>query len=553
MMRAAIYARRSTEEHQIESLDTQIEGARRFIAAQGWRLDPAHVFVDSGVSRAEFVKRPGLIALLRGAEKRAFDVVVCRDETRLGGDTFRTGQLVATLTEHGQLWYYFTRERVRLDDAVSKFMVAARGFSSEIEREKISQRTRENLERKARRGLVAGGKVYGYDNAPAGDGAGKVRVVNAEQAAIVREVFARYAQGDGLRTIARDLNARGVDPPRAGRRGTGSWGPSALHEMLRRVLYAGRVEWGRSHKVYRGGTKTRTAEHPHELVSVEAPHLRIVNPDLWAAVQVRCGASNGSRRAGRPATYLLSGILRCGSCGGPLTVINGRDGYEPIKVYACCRRRDRGDTVCTSTLRRPVEAVDGAILDWVRREVLTEDFVLMVLEELRQLVRERAQADVGEVEQLERQATELRQQVNRYAELALEAPVEVRGVLYGKLGERQRELSTVEDRLRAVQVLPGLVDGELQRIEGEARRRLAELSDLQAGSPAGRAFMQALFPQGLAASAVDTLDGRRMRIEGHAAAGYVLGIDIGNSVSTDFGNSASPAGLGRLPCVVEAA
>ncbi|HSN99294.1 MAG TPA: hypothetical protein VLS89_13455, partial [Candidatus Nanopelagicales bacterium] len=71
-------------------------------------------------SRAEFKKRPGLLALLNAAEARAFDVVVTRDETRLGGDTYRTGIVIQDLLDHGaRLFYYFTGEEVRLDGAVA--------------------------------------------------------------------------------------------------------------------------------------------------------------------------------------------------------------------------------------------------------------------------------------------------------------------------------------------------------------------------------------------------------------------------------------------------
>jgi site-specific DNA recombinase len=96
-------------------------------------------------------------------------------------------------------------------------------------------------------------------------------------------------------------------------------------------------KWGRRHKTYKGGTKTRTERHAHEVVAVDAPHLRIVPEELWNAVQARCArvrTNVGAASGGRPAVYLLSGTLRCGTCGGPLTVINGRASYEPIKVYA---------------------------------------------------------------------------------------------------------------------------------------------------------------------------------------------------------------------------
>jgi hypothetical protein len=40
---------------------------------------------------------------------------------------------------------------------------------------------------------------------------------------IIREIFRQYARGQGLRVIVKDLNARRILPPRAGKRGTGSW------------------------------------------------------------------------------------------------------------------------------------------------------------------------------------------------------------------------------------------------------------------------------------------------------------------------------------------
>ncbi|WP_437617007.1 recombinase family protein [Sorangium sp. So ce834] len=143
--------------------------------------------------------------------------VLVRDESRLGGDMNRTSPFIQNLLDTGVwLFYYFTDEEVRIDGAVDKGVLTVRNFASELEREKISQRTHEHLPTKARRGLNVGGRVYGYDNIEIEDGDRRVRVeykINEEQAKIVREIFRRYAAGEGLRTIAKDLNARGVEPP----------------------------------------------------------------------------------------------------------------------------------------------------------------------------------------------------------------------------------------------------------------------------------------------------------------------------------------------------
>jgi hypothetical protein len=61
-MIAAIYARKSTEQtgvaDEAKSVARQVENARAFAVAKGWSVDDALVFVDGGISGAEFAKRP---------------------------------------------------------------------------------------------------------------------------------------------------------------------------------------------------------------------------------------------------------------------------------------------------------------------------------------------------------------------------------------------------------------------------------------------------------------------------------------------------------------
>ena len=99
LLRCALYARRSTDEHQAASLDVQVEEAKRFIQSKGWLLEPEHVYLEDAVSRAEFKKRPAMLAMLNAASAKQVDVVVTRDETRIGGDMIRTGLVVQDLLD----------------------------------------------------------------------------------------------------------------------------------------------------------------------------------------------------------------------------------------------------------------------------------------------------------------------------------------------------------------------------------------------------------------------------------------------------------------------
>jgi site-specific DNA recombinase len=387
VVRVALYARRSTAEHQAASLDVQTEEARRFCDARGWSI--VEVFCEDSVSRAEFVNRPALGKLLAAAtsKPRSIDAVVMRDDSRLGGDLYRSGMVLQELHDAGvEVWYYATGERVRFDDPTLKLVSAVKLYASEVERLKISGRVREHLENRARKGQNVGGRVYGYDNVRV-DGRTEYRI-NADEAEVVRELFERHAKGEGVRTIAKALNERGVPAPRAGARGSGSWSPSCVHAMLRRERYRGVLEWGRIGGEYRGGTRVTIERPDDQLVRVERADLAIVSDAVWERAQSRIVETREgvTRRYGRAPAYLLSGIGRCVACGGPIAVNTGKYGSKRIKVYLCGWNRDRGKAVCPVSVRRPVEDIDHAVVSFVRENVMSPAVVDAILDGVRRRI-----------------------------------------------------------------------------------------------------------------------------------------------------------------------
>lgn len=546
-LNAALYVRRSKEEHQAASIEVQTGEGTRYIDGQSWTLAPEHVFVDADHGRAEFKKRPGLIAMLNAAERRAFDVVVVRDESRLGGDTNRTSLFIQNLLDAGvKLFYYFTDEEVTIDGAVDKFMINVRNFASELEREKISQRTHEHLMTKARRGLNVGGRVYGYDNVEVKNGDQRVRVeykINEEQAEIIRELFRRYAAGEGLRTLAKDLNARGIAPPKAGKRGTGSWSYSSIREMVRRERYRGLIVWGKQEKMYKGGTKVRVARPKADWVTMEVPELRIVDEELWAAVQQRWSRREvvtGSRRRGGRVRYFLSGFGRCAECGGPMRADNAKVSYDNVRVYACAWHRDRGPAVCDNGLRRPVATVDEAVINCIKENVLQEDVIAEALRELRRRLAERAKSVDNELPQLEREASRLRAEIDRLVNALASIDQKPEAVIRG-IAERQDQLSRVEARLRAAKAAPSALDLEVRRLEKEARRRLGDLRAMLGRNPdEARKALETILGGPLRFTPIETPEGKRYRIEGVIALEAVVAVEGDRARAVQV---ASPAGF----------
>lgn len=533
-MRAAIYARRSTDEHQIDSIEAQLSYAREYCARHGHEVVAEYTDTASGAEWA-LRRRPGIYDLRAAAERAVFDLVVVREGSRIGRDMLRAPLLLQELAEVGvRVLCYASGDELRVGTGRDKLITAIGAYKDEQERADIASRTRDALERRARAGLVAGGLVYGYRNVRSPDGVRREPL--PAEAAVVVDVFERCASGAGLKAIAKSLNARGVPAPRS----RGGWSPSAIGVLLRRELYVGIQRWGAIAKGYRGGTKVRRRDHGRELVTVEVPHLRIVSAELWEAVQARLAGRAAPRRRGRPERYLLSGILRCSECGGPLTVSPGRRSKEPIRVYCCARHRDRG--TCPSTLRREVDIVDAMVLDAVRVQVLREELLAEVLAELRARLSERATEQRAAEHDLARRVASLREEVDRLVDAAAGAPAAARAPFYARVAERQGELSRLEDRLRAARTVPPALDLEVRRLERDARERLADLHRTAELAPGeARELLEALFPAGLVARPLETPEGRRMAIEGEADVGAALGLD------DPCGKSASPAGPRPLP------
>src|SRR2546428_8896045 len=101
-MIAAIYARKSTEQNGVadeqKSVARQVEHARAYAERKGWTVDDVHIYVDDGISGAEFANRPGFLRLMNALKPAApFNVLIMSEESRLGREAIETAYAVKQL------------------------------------------------------------------------------------------------------------------------------------------------------------------------------------------------------------------------------------------------------------------------------------------------------------------------------------------------------------------------------------------------------------------------------------------------------------------------
>jgi site-specific DNA recombinase len=322
----------------------------------------------------------------------SFQALVISEESRLGREQIETGYALKQLVTSGvQVWCYLDDRQRTLDSPMEKAMLALQGMADEMEREKARQRTCDAMLRKARAGHVTGGRVFGYDNVEVCHADGRrqhvMRRIHEAEAAVVQRIFEACAAGQGLRTIAKALNADRVPAPRAQQGRPCAWASTTIREVLYRDLYRGVIVWNKTRKRNAWGLERRSARASTEWVTIEAPELRIVSEAQWLAAHGRLDHTRqtylrgthghlwGRPSDGRESKYLLTGLLRCGVCGGTLIVRSRSHGRKRAYFYACSSFHHRGTTVCANSLEMRLEDAEHAVLTALEREVLDPEIL----------------------------------------------------------------------------------------------------------------------------------------------------------------------------------
>src|SRR4029434_8575272 len=124
------------------------------------------IFIDDGISGAEFANRPGFLRLMNALKPRPpFQVLVMSEESRLGREQIETAYALKQLVQAGVRVFFYLEDRERtLTSPTEKLRMSVSAFADEMERDKARQRTRDAMVRKFEHGYVAGGKVFGYTN-----------------------------------------------------------------------------------------------------------------------------------------------------------------------------------------------------------------------------------------------------------------------------------------------------------------------------------------------------------------------------------------------------
>ncbi|GAB4136922.1 MAG: recombinase family protein [Thermogutta sp.] len=353
-VRCAIYTRKSTDEgldQEFNSLDAQREAAEAYIrsqAGEGWTLVPDRY--DDGGFTGGNLDRPALRHLLADIETGKVDCVVVYKVDRLSRSLLDFARLMETFERHGVSFVSVTQQ-FNTATSMGRLILNVLLSFAQFEREIIGERIRDKIAATRRKGKWTGGTpILGYD-VDRSNGRPHL-VVNAQEAARVREIFRLYLSLGSLLPVVQELARRGwqnkVWKTRRGHiKGGRPFEKGSLYALLTNPLYVGKIKY-----------KAELHQGEHE---------PIVDAELFRQVQttLRHNGHSGGVAVRNKYGALLRGLLYCKACGRAMTHTFTCKGQRRYRYYTCTRAIQNGRAACPSP-SLPAGEIERVVIDEIR-------------------------------------------------------------------------------------------------------------------------------------------------------------------------------------------
>ena len=372
--RAALYLRISQDKTG-EGLGVarQREACEQLCAARGWHI--VAVLEENDTSASGDVLRPLFTRLLAMIEAGKIDAVVCWHTDRLVRRMVELEHVI-DLCEHNRVKLVTASGDLDLSTDAGRLNARILTSVARAEIERKSARQRAAFEQAARDGKPTGGRrAFGYT----ADG----MHLDPAEAPIVAEMFQRFASGDNLGELMRELNRQGIATPRGH-----TWITGSVKQVLMNPRYAGlrgvrrvRLDERGRRTITESGTPRRDRWYE---ITGPAVWPAIVGEELWRACERRLrDPARAIYYSGSKQQYLLSGLAVCGVCGRKLKSATNNKG-RTLKCGSlrhvnrqAVKIEEFVTEVILARLRRP-DAIDllqppgeGIDLRWLQTEAQT--------------------------------------------------------------------------------------------------------------------------------------------------------------------------------------
>ena len=350
-MKAVIYARYSSDNQREESIEGQIRDCKEY--AKYNDISIVGSYIDRAMS-AKTDNRPNFQKMIKDSAKRQFDMVIVWKLDRFARNRFDSANYKNLLKKNG----------VRVVSAKESISEGAEGIILESVLEGYAEYYSVELAEKVNRGMKDNAlkAMYNGGVTPLGYYVDEEQhlQIDEKKAPFVQEIFRRFADGEAIKSILADMNARGVGitvrmKKKSGRK---AYEHSLGYNNVRRIL---------TNRKYIG-------EYRFKDVVIENAIPPIVDKDLFEKVQKRI-AVNTRAPAVKKATdeYLLTTHLFCGKCKAMMIGESGTGKKGTVYHYYKCANAKKTHTCDKKTVAK--DFIENAVVKAVVEKLFDDDLM----------------------------------------------------------------------------------------------------------------------------------------------------------------------------------
>ena len=342
----AIYTRVSTDlqaEKEFSSCEAQEQKIKSFIQSQNdWRV--FKVYSDAGYTGAD-TNRPALQELLEDIKQNKIDIVLAYKIDRLTRSPKDFYQLIEVFDKY-QTDFISITERFDTSTPAGRLLRNIMLTFAQFERELTSERTKDKLLERAKKGMWNGGSApYGYERK------NKKLIINKKEAEIVRLIFETYLETCSINELYDLLEEKNIK----NRQGK-TFSKSFLARVLRNITYTGKIKY--AGQIYQG------------------IHQPIISEKLFELAQKTHKKRIRKFRVYRD--FLFGGLINCKECGYKMSTCftnKWRQGkMRRYYYYRCTSTNKKGWQAC-STQQVSAERIERYILENLERISLDRNYV----------------------------------------------------------------------------------------------------------------------------------------------------------------------------------
>ncbi|OQB12667.1 MAG: Recombinase [Firmicutes bacterium ADurb.Bin193] len=370
MTKVAVYCRLSDEDRgkhnsfeDSESIQNQKSMLVSYATEKGW--DIYKIYSDEDYSGADR-NRPEFNKLLEDAERRKFDIVLCKTQSRFSRDMEVVEKYIHNLFPQWNIRFISLVDNADTEVKGNKKARQINGLINEWFLEDLSDNIRATLKHKKEKGEFTGAFApYGYKKSPQNK---NLLIIDPPAAQVVKEIFERFANGESYAKIAAALNTRAEPNPLHYKWENGFklhcphhnamchlWSRDTIRKMVRNEVYIGTLVQGTVQNISYKNSKKRLVEKEN-WIKVENAHEAIIDSEVWARVKsklksrARCQKYDGT-------VHIFSQKVFCAECGN-IFHKNITNGYQ----YLRCKTIGMDKSFCSNRRRMRLDELARIIL-----------------------------------------------------------------------------------------------------------------------------------------------------------------------------------------------